>query len=67
MSEFLVMYSGATVNSSEIVAITANPSVVRDFARRMLDEPAPRKTTPAASSIEGGRRGALELVRDAPA
>jgi hypothetical protein len=68
MTDFLALYSGKTVNNSEVVAISADPTLVRDFAERLLGEPREPAKTPAVASIERGRRGALQAVRDsAPA
>lgn len=65
MTTFLALYHGDTVNSSEILAITADPRVVGDFAARLLKEEAPRRSgDPVITSIDKGRRKALKAVRD---
>lgn len=64
MTTFLALNHGATVNSSEILAITADRRIVEEFADRLLEKrPAPSED-PVVTSIEEGRREALELVRD---
>ncbi len=51
VSQFVALYSGATVNSSE-------------FAARLLEQPPKISEDPAVVNIEEGRRRALEVVRD---
>ena len=64
MTTFLALYHGNTVNSSEILALTADRHIVEDFATRLLGEPSETPTNPVVNSIEEGRRRALEVVRD---
>ncbi len=64
MTTFLALYHGNTVNSSEILALTADRHIVEDFAARLLREPPETPTNPVVGSIEEGRRRALEVVRD---
>ena len=64
MSQFVALYSGATVNSSEILALSADPRIVREFAAHLLEQPPKISEDPAVVSIEEGRRKALEVVRD---
>jgi hypothetical protein len=64
VSQFVALYSGATVNSSEILALSADPRIVREFAARLLEQPPKISEDPAVVSIEEGRRKALEVVRD---
>jgi hypothetical protein len=64
MTEFLALYSGATVNSSEVLALSADPRIVRDFAARLLEQPPKVSDDSAVASVAEGRRKALEIVRD---
>jgi hypothetical protein len=64
VTTFLALYRGATVNSSEILAITADRRIVEEFAGRLLGERPEPSEDPVVTSIEEGRRKALELVRD---
>lgn len=64
MITFLALYHGNTVNSSEILALTADRHIVEDFAARLLREPSESPTDPVVGNIEEGRRRALEFVRD---
>jgi hypothetical protein len=67
MSQFLALYSGATVNSSEVLALSADPRIVKEFAARLLEQPPMVSEDPTVTSIEEGRRKALEVVRDVQA
>ncbi len=42
MTSFLALYRGETVSGARLVALTADPTMVRDFAARLIaDEPGP--------------------------
>ena len=65
MSTFLALYRGDTVAGAQLVAVTADPATVADFARRLLRQPAvtPESSAdPVVRSIEQGQRKALRLV-----
>jgi hypothetical protein len=66
LSSFLVLYRGGSVATAKIVAVSANPELVGNFASRMLSElPEPAvEEDPVLESIEGGRRRALQFVED---
>lgn len=64
MTSFLALYRGDSVATADLITLTADPEVVRDFADRMLSNPPPRTGDPARDAIRGGRVRALELVRD---
>lgn len=65
MTTFLALYQGATVGEAKMIAVTANPNVVRDFAARLLaDEPTEHAEDAVVRELEGGRRRVLRLVRD---
>jgi hypothetical protein len=67
LTTHLALYSGATVNSSEVLALSADPRIVKEFAARLLEQPPTVTEDPAVVSIEEGRRKALESVRDVQA
>jgi hypothetical protein len=67
MTAFIALYAGQTVNSSEVLALTVDPRIVRDFDGRMLDQTPKVSSDAAVVSIEEGRRNALKSVRDAQA
>jgi hypothetical protein len=64
MTQFLALYGGRTVNNSELLALSADPLLVREFATRLLERAPEPPEDPAVRNIEEGRRKALELVRD---
>jgi hypothetical protein len=64
MTQFLALYGGRTVNNSEILALSADPLLVREFATRLLERAPEPSEDPAVRNIEEGRRKALEVVRD---
>ena len=64
MASFIALYHGDTIGSAALVATTANPEVVRDFAERMLSMPEGQEPDAVLRELEQGRRRALRLVRD---
>ena len=64
MATFLALYRGESVSASKLIALTAEPSVVADFVTRMLQQPVEPEPDAVLYELEGGRRRALELVRD---
>lgn len=64
MPSFIALYRGQTVAKAELVAVTADPEIVRRFAAEMLDEEADVDGDPVKTAVRDGRRRALELVRD---
>ena len=64
-SSFLALYRGRSVADAKLVAVSADPGVVADFATRLLNRTAPEdddEEDPVLAAIEGGRRRALRLV-----
>ncbi len=64
MTTFLALYRGESVSASKLIALTADPTVVGDFATRMLAEPEEPEQDAVLQALERGRRHALQLVRD---
>jgi hypothetical protein len=64
LATFLALYRGESVGASKLVTLTAEPSVVADFATRMLQQPVEPEPDAVLYELEDGRRRALELVRD---
>jgi hypothetical protein len=65
VSTFIALYRGDTVSEAKLVAVSADPGTVADFACRLLGEPAPPQAAdndPVLASIERGRRRALRLI-----
>jgi hypothetical protein len=64
IARFLALYTGESVNGAKLLALTAEPEIVRDFAARLLAEPEDEQPDPVLQELEYGRRRALRLVRD---
>ena len=63
MTTFLALYRGESVGGAKLLALTAEPELVRDFASRLLRESTPNEDPdPVLEELERGRRGALRLV-----
>ncbi len=63
---FIALYCGESVSGAKLLAVTAKPEIVGDFARRLLDEPEVEED-PINLALERGRRRALHLVCDGTA
>ena len=64
MASFIALYHGDTISSAELVATTADPELVRDFAERLLSIPGRQEPDGVLRELALGRRRALRLVRD---
>lgn len=68
MTSFLALYRGDSVSTAQLITVCADRGLVARFAREMLDEPEHELTRPtgdpAVDALRGGRREALELVRE---
>jgi hypothetical protein len=62
-TSFLVLYRGESISAAKLLALTADPQLVSDFAERMLDEPDEREQDAVVRELERGRRRALHLVQ----
>ena len=62
MTNFLALYRGDTIGAAKMVAVSADPRLVGDFATRLLERPAEPEDDPALRSIEEGRRRALRVI-----
>ncbi len=54
-TSFLALYRGETVSGARIVALSADPQLVRDFATRLLESPLEQREKLEASGDEGQR------------
>jgi hypothetical protein len=61
---FLALYRGESVAAVKLLALTAEPELVRDFAERMLTTPEEQEPDAVLAELEHGRQRALELVKD---
>ncbi len=64
MTSFLALYRGETVGAAKMVAVSADPRLVGDFAARLLGQAPGPEEDPVVASIEEGRRRALRIVAD---
>ena len=64
MAFYLALYEGTGLHNLELVEVSNDQGLTRDFAHRMLE----RRSTPnldtASGAIHEGRRRALEVVAD---
>jgi hypothetical protein len=58
---FLALYRGESVSNAKLLALTADPEIVHDFAGRLLAGPEAEEDA-VALELERGRRRALKLV-----
>lgn len=59
---FLALYRGESVSGAKLLALTADPETVRDFADRLLAN-VESEDDPIVLELERGKRRALQLVR----
>lgn len=64
MATFLALYRGETIGAAKLVAATADPELVRDFADRLLADCREQEKDAVLQELENGRRRALRLVRN---
>ncbi len=62
---FLALYRGESVGGSKLLALSADPALVQDFAARLLNEPEVEEDA-VLYELEHGRRRALQLVQSEP-
>ncbi len=58
MTSFIALYRGETVSGARLVALTADPGLVRDFGARLLGGEEPR----TGGRQDEDRAGGLHLV-----
>jgi hypothetical protein len=63
LATFLALYRGDSVSAAKLVALTAESSLVGEFAARILKEPEEPEVDPVLRELKRGRRRALELVK----
>jgi len=66
MPSFLVLYRGENIPEARVVAVSADPTTVAEFADRLLHRPPDTKDPPdpVLLSIERGRRQALRRIAE---
>lgn len=58
-----MLYRGESISAAKLLALTADPQLVSDFAARMLEESDEREQDSVMRELERGRRRALHLVQ----
>ena len=64
LASFIALYRGDSISAAQLVATTADPNLVRDFAERMLSRSEEQEPDAVLRELALGRRRALRLVRD---
>ncbi|MDQ6832951.1 MAG: hypothetical protein M3008_06095 [Chloroflexota bacterium] len=64
MCSFLALYRGPTIGAARLIAVSADPTLVAEFATRLLAQPdADAEGDPVVEHLHRGRRRALQLVQ----
>jgi len=61
MTRFLALYSGPTISSCELLAVTADPQLVREFGTRLFEDDLEEDATEEVAQSEE-RHGAQRVV-----
>jgi len=61
VTSFIALYRGETISGARIVALSADPQLVRDFAARLLESPPEPHT--ASESSGGIQRQMLRVMK----
>ena len=64
MTSFIALYRGETVSGARIVALSADPQLVRDFAARLLEGPPEGQPEPPIQNIRRQMPRALETKQE---
>jgi hypothetical protein len=65
LATFLALYRGDSVSSAKLLALSAEPALVRDYAARLLEgSEREHESDPILEELAQGRRRSLELVRN---
>ena len=62
-TSFLALYRGETVSGARIVALSADPQLVRDFAGRLLESSPEQFEQPDGFAKENESRQAVRIAR----
>jgi len=64
LTTFLALYRGDSVSAAKLLALSAHPQVVSDFASRLLEDTGQEQDLdPVLEELEHGRRRVLQLVK----
>jgi len=62
MVSFLALYRGRTLDDAQLVAISTNDRIIKDFANRLLNE-RNDEPDPVLNEIRQGKRRALRIIK----
>lgn len=62
MVNFIALYRGRTLGDAQLVAVTSDPAIISEFARRLLAQPVSDSEDPVLREIRAGKRRALALA-----
>jgi hypothetical protein len=62
-TSFLALYRGETVSGARIMALSADPQLVRDFAGRLLESPSEQSDKPDGFAGGSENRQAVRIER----
>jgi hypothetical protein len=63
LTTFVALYRGDSISAAKLLALSADPALVRQVAAQLLEAPESQETDPVARELENGRRRALQLVK----
>jgi hypothetical protein len=63
MTTFLALYRGKTIAEAQMVAVTADPTLVTAVAMHLLHTNVAPDADPVIATLERGRQGALRLIK----
>jgi hypothetical protein len=64
LTSFVALYRGDTVSAAKIIAVSADPELVRGFAARMAAEPSEQESGAVLGDPERGGRCTVLPMRD---
>jgi hypothetical protein len=62
-TSFVAVYRGQSIASARLIAVSAEPGLVRDVTGRILQEHPQDDADPVVATLEQGRRAALHLIK----
>jgi hypothetical protein len=62
-STFLAVYRGPSIAAAKLIAVTADPTIIAEVTRRLLNGSGPDSADPVLSKLNSGRRAALRAIR----
>lgn len=63
MTTFVALYRGQTISDAKLIGVSAEQQLVRSVAHALLNEDIPHND-PVLSTVDQGRKNALQLIAD---